>query len=147
MENTVLQIIVVLLTAFGGGFFGAYFQSRFQHKKEVEEDIHQLKRKRYGSILIQMLTILDPERGLAKVQQFREDLKNVEDFKEEVKTEMLHSILFANDEVIRAMAEFVKNLNHASYIKTVSAMRKDLWGKDTAIGEDILKEFAAKSTP
>jgi len=91
-----------------------------------------------------MLTILDPERGLAKAQQFRDDLRDVEDFKEEVKTEMLHSILFANDAVIRAMAEFVKNPNHASYIKTVSAMRKDLWGKDTTIGEDILKEFATK---
>lgn len=144
MDNFSTQIILILLTALGGGFFGAYFQSRFQHKKEVQEDIHQLKRKRYGSILIQMLTILDPERGLVKAQQFRDDLKDVEDFKEEVKTEMLHSILFANDAVIRAMAEFVKNPNHASYIKTVSAMRKDLWGKDTTIGEDILKEFAAK---
>jgi len=141
-------MIIALLTAIGlGGIFGAYFQSRFQHQKEVEEDIHQLKRKRYGSILIQMLTILDPERGIAKAQQFRDDLKNVEDFKEEVKTEMLHSILFANDEVIRAMAEFVKNLDYASYLKTVSAMRKDLWGKNTVIGEDILKEFTTKSTP
>jgi hypothetical protein len=33
-----------------------------------------------------MLTILDPERGLAKAQQFRDHLKDVEDFKEEVKT-------------------------------------------------------------
>jgi len=88
-----------------------------------------------------MLAILDPEKGLLKAQRFRGDLKNVEDFKEEVKTEMLHSILFANDAVIKAMAEFVKNPNYVSYVKTVSAMRKDLWGKDTKIGEDILKEL------
>jgi len=144
MEYSIILSGITALSAIMGGIFGAYFQSRFQHNKEVEEDIHQLKRKRYGSILILMLTILDPERGLPKAQQFRNDLKNIEDFKEEVKTEMLHSVLFANDAVIKAMAEFVKNMDYVSYIKTVSAMRKDLWGKDTEIGENILKEFSAK---
>ena len=75
--------------------------------------------------------------------QFRNDLKDVEDFKEEVKTEMLHSVLFASDAVIKTMAEFVKSPSYTSYIKTVSAMRKDLWGKGTKVEEDILNEFAA----
>ena len=76
-----IEVVVSLLGALGlGAILGAYFKSRFEHRKEVEEDIHQLKRNRYGSILIQMLAILDPERGLAKAQQFREDLKNLEDF-------------------------------------------------------------------
>ncbi|MFH0769506.1 MAG: hypothetical protein V1932_08110 [Chloroflexota bacterium] len=137
-----IEVVVSLLAAIGlGGILGAYFQSRFQHQKEVKEDIHQLKRQRYGAILIQMLTILDPERGLSKAQKFRPDLKDVEDFKEEVKTEMLNSVLFASDEVISAMAEFVKSPSYPSYVKTASAMRKDLWGKDTKIGEDILKTF------
>ncbi len=124
-----------------GGVLGAYFQSRFQHKKDVEEDIHKLKRTRYGAIVILMLTILNPE-SMSKTQQFRPDLKDVEAIKEEVKTEMLHGVLFANDDVVRAMAEFVKNPDSAAYVKAVSAMRKDLWGKDTRVGEDILREFA-----
>ena len=137
-----IEIVISLLAALGlGAILGAYFNSRFQRRKEIEEDIHQLKRQRYGAILIQMLTILDPKRGLAKAQQFRPDLQNVEDFKEEVKIEMLHSVVFANDKVIKTMAEFVKNPSDATYIKTASAMRKDLWGKDTKIGEDILKTF------
>jgi len=86
-----------------------------------------------------MLTILDPQRGLSKIKEFRNDLKNIEDCKEEVKAEMLNSVLFANDEVIRSMAEFVQNSNYASFIKTAASMRKDLWGKDTNIGEDIIK--------
>ena len=66
-----LQLAISLLAAIGlGGIFGAYFQSRFQHQKEVKEDIHQLKRKRYGSILIQIITILDSERGLSKIKDF-----------------------------------------------------------------------------
>ncbi len=99
---TIIQIITALLTAIGiGGILGAYFQSRFQRQKEVSEDIHNLKRQRYGAILIQMLTILNPERGLSKAQTFRPDLKTIDDFKEEVKTEVLHSVLFANDGVIK----------------------------------------------
>ena len=91
-----------------------------------------------------MLTIIDPEHGLSKAQKFRPDLKNILDFKEEVKIEMLNSVLYASDEVIRAMAEFVKSPTYSSYIKTASAMRQDLWNRKTEIGEDILKEFATK---
>ncbi len=137
-----LEIILSFVTAIGiGGILGAYFQSRFQHQKEVQEDIHFLKRKRYGTILILMLTILDPERGLSKAQKFRPDLKDTNDFKEEVKVEMLHSVLFVSDEVIKAMAEFIQNPSYSFYVKTVSAMRKDLWNQKTNIGEDILKNF------
>lgn len=90
-----------------------------------------------------MLTILDFKHGLSKIQEFRPDLKNLEDIKQVVKTEMLNSVLFANDEVIKAMAGFVKNPNYSAYIKTASAMRKDLWNKRTRIGEDILQEFTS----
>jgi len=126
----------------GGGIVGAYFQSRFQHQKEVQEDIHNLKRQRYGAILIQMLTILDPERGLIKIEKFRPDLKNIDDVKDEVKTEMLNSVLFASDEVIKAMAEFIQDPSYPSYIKSASAMRNDLWNRKTKVNEDILKVFS-----
>jgi len=141
MENFFVQIIIVILTALGGGFFGAYFQSRFQHQKELKTDIHELKRKRYGAILIQMLTVLDPERGLSKVKKFRPDFESVEDVKEELNTEMLNAILFANDEVIKSMAEFSKNPNHETYIKSAAAMRRDLWGTKTDIDEKTLGIF------
>jgi|SRR3972149_7163748 len=138
------QLILSLLAAIGfGGIVGAYFQSRFQHQKEIQEDIHKLKRQRYGAILIQMLTILDSKHGLSKAQQFRPDLENVEDFKQEVKIEMLNSVLFANDEVIKTMAAFGNNPVYPAYIKTALAMRKDVWNKKTKIREDVLKAFAS----
>lgn len=141
MENFSVQIIIILITALGGGFFGAYFQSRFQHQKELKTDIHELKRARYGAILIQMLTVLDPERGLSKVKKFRPDFESVEDVKEELNTEMLNAILFANDEVIKSMAEFSKNPKHETYIKSAAAMRRDLWGTKTDIDEKTLGIF------
>ena len=55
---------------------------------------------------------------------------------------MFNSILFASDEVIKAMAEFVKKPTHISFIKTASAMRKDLWGIKSKISDEIIKNFA-----
>jgi len=141
-----LESIISVVSAIGiGGIAGAYLQLHFQHQKEIKEDIHQLKRQRYGAILIQMLTILDPSHGLSKTQQFRPDLKNIEDFKEEVKIEMLNGVLYASDEVVKAMAEFINNPSYPLYIKTAAAMRKDLWNRRTKIGEDILQVFTKQS--
>lgn len=116
MSEITTQIILIVLTAIGGGFFGA--------------------------ILIQMLTVLDPERGLQKTKKFRPDFESVEDVKEELKIEMLNAILFANDEVIKSMAEFSKNPNHEHYIKSAAAMRRDLWGTKTNIDEKTLGIFS-----
>ncbi|MDD5108351.1 MAG: hypothetical protein PHC29_02410 [Candidatus Omnitrophica bacterium] len=128
------QIIVALLA----GISGAYFQSLFERKKQLKEQEHELKSKRYLSIIIQMLTILDPENGLRHASEFRPDLKNIQDFKNEVEAELLNSILFASDDVIKKMANFISNPDYSSYIKVVSAMRKDLWGKRTSIDERSL---------
>ena len=139
--NISFETIISLISAIGfGGLLGAYLEYRFQCQKQVQEDIHRLKRERYGAILIQILTILSPEY-LPKAQKFRPDLKTIEDVKEEVRTEMLHGVLFASDNVIDAMAEFVQSPNHSSYFKTVAAMRKDLWGKKTKIEKDDIEIF------
>lgn len=137
-----LDTIVSLVTGMGfGGIVGVYFQFLFQRKQSLQDDIHQVKRARYGAIIIQMLTILSPEH-LPKTQKFRPDLKDIQDFKEEVKVEILHGILFACDEVIKAMTEFVQEPSYSSYFKTVVAMRKDLWGRKAKIEEDDLTVFS-----
>lgn len=142
--NLTLEGAISIISVLGfGGILGAYFQFLFQRRTKVQEDIHRLKRERYGAILIQMLTILSPEH-LPKTQAFRPDLKNVDDFLEEVRIEMLNSVLYANDDVIKRMAEFVKRPTHSAYIKTASAMRKDLWNKKTSVDEETLEIFMAR---
>jgi hypothetical protein len=127
------------LMAFGvGGVLGAYFSSLFEQRKQIKEEERKLKSRRYGAIIIQMLTILDPEDGLRRTKQFRPDLKTAEDFKKEIETELLNSLLFASDEVIRTMADFLRRPNYSAYIKTTVAMRKDLWGRKTTIAEKEL---------
>jgi hypothetical protein len=133
--------IELLLTIIGilglGTVIGAYFQSNFQHSKELKMDNHKFKRNRYGSILIQMLTLLDPKH-LDKVSKIRPDLMNIEDLREELKKELLNAVLYANDDVIKSLSTFNKNPNYESYLNTVSSMRKDLWGKNTRISSKDL---------
>ena len=137
-----LQIIVSLLAVFGiGGIIGAYFQALFERQRRVKEEEHELKLRRYGCILILMLTQLNPETGMRHVHEIRPDLQSLNDVEEEIKTELLNSVLFANDGVIRSLAEFVRRPSYPSYIKVAVSMRKDLWGRKTAISEGIFDIF------
>lgn len=140
-----IEILLTIIGALGlGTVVGAYFQSNFQHSKELKMDNHEFKRARYGSILIQMLTLLDPKH-IDKVSKIRPDLKNIEDLREELKTELLNAVLYANDDVIKSLSVFNKNPNYESYLNTVSSMRKDLWGKNTKISSKDLDFFAEQN--
>lgn len=141
-----IEVAISLLTAIGlGSILGAFFQSRFEQQKQVKEQEHDLKHRRYSAILILLLTKLDPKKGLVKTRAIRPDLQNLADIEKEIETEFLNSILFASDDVIRALADFIQNPNHSSYIKVATAMRKDLWGKKTSINEEVVTIFKDKS--
>mgnify|MGYP001444918415 CR=1 FL=1 len=140
-----IEVAISLLTAIGlGSILGAFFQSRFEQQKQIKEQEHDLKHRRYGAILILLLTKLDSKKGLAKVRAIRPDLQNLTDIEKEIETEFLNSILFASDDVIRALAEFIQNPNHSSYVKVAARMRKDLWGKKTSISEEVISIFKEK---
>jgi hypothetical protein len=135
------EIILTIIGTLGlGTIIGAYFQSNFQHSKELKMDNHKFKRARYGSILIQMLTLLDPKHH-DRVSRIRPDLKNIDDLREELKTELLNAVLYANDDVIKSLSVFNKSPNYENYLNTVSSMRKDLWGKNTKISSKDLDFF------
>jgi phosphopantetheine adenylyltransferase len=134
-----MEHFISLLGTFGlGGILVALFQTIFERRKRVEQEEHDLKYKRYLAIIVLMLTQLNPET-LPKARMIRPDLKNMDDVQKEIEFELLNGILFANDNVIKAMTEFSRNPMHSSLIKTVVAMRRDLWGKKTTVNENILE--------
>lgn len=136
------ELIITALGSAGlGGVVAAWFQSHFEKKKDIEEALREEKRKRYGAIIIQMLTVLDPQEGLQKTQRHRPDLTSIEDFKKEVRTEILNSIAFASDEVIKSLANFMRQVNYESFIETIKSMRKDLWSKRSRVKFDDLKDI------
>ena len=143
--NSILANLVPLLTAIGlGGLHGAYFQARFQRRAQIGQYEHELKQKRYSCILILMLTKLNPMVGLAKTRAIRPDLKTTDDIDDELSTELLNGFVYANDEVLRSLAEFIRTPNHQSFVRASVAMRKDLWGKSVSAEESaqIIAHFS-----
>lgn len=55
--------------------------------------------------------------------------------------DVTETVLFASDEVVKSMAKFIRNPSYSAYVRTATAMRKDLWGKKTAIDEQIFNIF------
>ena len=98
-----LELLLSFLTAIGlGSILGAYFQYKFQYKKELKNQEHEGKNKRYGAIIIQMLTVLQYDKhGTRFTKNHRPDLNTREDFIDELKSELLNGIVFANDNVFR----------------------------------------------
>ncbi len=92
-----------------------------------------------------MLTKLNSDNGMKHIAEFRDDLKNISEVEKEIEAELLNSVLFANDDVIKTLADFSKNPSKGAYIKTAVAMRKDLWGKKTKIKENWLEDLYIKN--
>ena len=143
--DTSFQTLVSLLMVLGiGGVIGAYSQSLFQHRKGIKEQEHELKRTRYACILILMLTELDPRTGLRHMRESRPDLQDPSDIQKEIEVELLNSVLFAGDDVIKSISEFARNPTYSSYVKVATSMRRDLWGKKTSVNEqtfDLLRQL------
>jgi len=133
-----VELVLSLLTALGlGSILGAFFQSKFQFNRELLSQKTELKKKRYGAIIVQMLIVLDFEKNIKYGQLHRPDLRTLDDYINEIKAELLNALSYAKDDVVIAIAEFLKKNDYQTYIKAVISMRKDLWGKKTKIKENI----------
>jgi hypothetical protein len=134
-----LGALVSLITALGAGsVVGALVQSRLERQKHLNEQEHDLKRRRYLCILILMLSKLEPKTGVPHLALHRPDLQGLDDLDAEIRLELFNAMLFGSDDVIAAMADFVASAGYPAYIRTVTAMRRDLWNKKTIIDEAAL---------
>jgi len=143
-----LSALVSLITALGAGsVVGALIQSRLERQKHLNEQEHDLKRRRYLCILILMLSKLEPRTGVPHLALHRPDLQGLDDLDAEIRLELFNAMLFGSDDVIAAMADFVVSAGYPAYIRTVTAMRRDLWNKKTAIDEAALSRATAGLSP
>jgi hypothetical protein len=134
-----LAAVASLITAFGAGSaLTAFIQARLERRKHLNEQEHDLKRRRYLCILILMLSKLEPKTGVPHLTLHRPDLQGLDDLDAEIRLELFNAMLFGSDEVIAAMADFITSPAYPAYIRTVAAMRRDLWNKKTSIDEAAL---------
>jgi hypothetical protein len=140
-----VETIIAVLSSLGiGGFIGSYLQHLWSQKRETELRIQSLNVGHYTSTLVFMRVVMHPEN----VSQFHiEDpnflkLREISDVKDYAKQKMVEfyysSLLYAPDEVLATMKAFMKNPTETNFMKTATAMRKDLWKKKTKANLETL---------
>lgn len=127
-----------------GGAIGSYIQHLLNQKRETELRIQNLNENKYRSTLIFMRCILKPEN----VNQFDindpnfQKLKNVMEIKDYANNKLIefyyNSLLYASDDVLIKMKEFMVNPTETNFMRTAISMRNDLWKKGTKINPQIL---------
>jgi hypothetical protein len=136
------ELIPTLLTGLGaGGIVGAYFSELFRRRTQTQLAEFEERVSRFRSVLIYMQVLLYPDQidhlPVDVLQTY--NLKTKKDIQDTLFAEYSRMVLFAPDEVLQTVKSFMINPSSASYWKTLTEMRKALWGKKTQLTSDELK--------
>ncbi|HBO84332.1 MAG: hypothetical protein A2073_05690 [Deltaproteobacteria bacterium GWC2_42_11] len=125
-----LENVFTILGLLGlGGLLGTYFRILWERKNSALLQKQEFKETRYKCIILLLLSHLDFDKNKPMLHQHgRSYINRIEDLQDELKLEWNNMILFASDEVLSRMREFIENPSQENFQKTAVAMRKDLWG-------------------
>ena len=142
-----LQTVLAVLTTLGiGSVIGAAVKAFYDKRAHLEKRLSDLNEEKYRVILIYMSFVIKPENRVHFIMKddilptlSDEDLPNYA--LDKLREYAYHSLLYASDEVIEAVREFVKRPTRANYVSTAMAMRKHLWGSSTRLSVHDLTDI------
>lgn len=116
-----------------GGLLGTYFRIMWERKNTALLQKQEFKEARYKCIIILLLAYLDFKKSKPMLHLHgREYINSIEDLKDELILEWNNMILFASEEVLITMNNFIDHPSYDNFRNIAVAMRKDLWdGKVT----------------
>lgn len=101
----VYEELIAALSVVGiGGILATSLTYIYDKRKQLKTSEQKEKEKRYLAIVIQMRIIVEPNQ-MKYVKHIRPDLKTLDDWKNEVRTEWFNLLLFAFDDVIKSLKE------------------------------------------
>lgn len=123
------QILISVLSGLGiGGLLGVFAKSFLDRQQHKFSKVFEYKEARYKAIMILMWIAMNPtEYELGKLIKHRPDIRNTKELEEELKLEYHNAMLFASDEVLDAMSDFLKKKNVEAWKIVTKAIRKDLY--------------------
>ncbi|MCK4540011.1 hypothetical protein KAU09_02560 [Candidatus Parcubacteria bacterium] len=131
--------IIIALISFGFGSVATLFiKYALDKKQEKSKSEFEHKIRRYKSAMIFMNCYLNP-KNIVFVQDSHPDIQSTEDIKETLMAEYYEMILYATDDVIENVRDYIASPSNKQFIKTVKAMRKDLWGNRTKLKDENLE--------
>jgi hypothetical protein len=118
-----------------------WLRFRLDKRKLENTKRQEFKEVRYKAVILLMSSALDFEKNKPMLHLHgRANLNTIEDLMEEIDTEWKNMILYANDDVMKTMREFVHSPTLENFWKTTLEMRKDLYGIKTKLQTFDFKE-------
>ena len=126
------EFLIPIFSGIIGGILVAFCNHIWDKQKERASKENELKERRYLCTILLMYALLDPTE-LDQLKKLRPDIKNLDDLKRQLKTEWVNSWIFADDQTILSLKEFLNRPNEKTFTDTVLAMRKELWNKSSKL--------------
>lgn len=132
-----------IISAIGLIGIGAIIKSLIDSvlKKRETRSQTQLEFKdiRYKAIILLANAMLDFEKHKPELHKHNRPFESKEQLLDELKVERNNMILFASDNVILAINEFISGSDEDNFYRLAIAMRKDLYGLNTSLKPSSLK--------
>ena len=126
------NIIIALIAGIFGSIITWFAKLFYDRNRERFISEQQHKQKRYKSTIIFMKCYLDP-KNVKFIQDSHPYLKTKSDIKDTLKAEYNEMLLYAPDDVVRSLKNFILKPSENKFLLTIQLMRKDLWGKKSKL--------------
>jgi hypothetical protein len=124
-----------------GGLISGYFTLLWQRRSTDLAKKQEYKETRYKCIILLMHGCLDFERSRGELQKYGYSIDTVDDLTALLRAEHINSFLYASDDFIRSLSEFIQTPTETSLVKAALNIRKDLWGVKTMLSLSDIPEL------
>lgn len=122
-----------------GGLLKSALDFLISNEKSKSDSKQNFKETRYKAIILLCYSVVFYSRDAQILQKHRSELDNLTKLKNEIHTEFINMALFASDDVIVKMKNFIKNENITSLNALAFAMRKDLYSIKTKLNNNFFE--------
>jgi hypothetical protein len=116
-----------------GAVIKSFVDSSLNRKQNLSQKQYDFKETRYKALIMLMLAMLDFEKNQPMLKEHGRNFGSINELSDEIRTERNNMILFASDEVITSLKNFLRNPNEQTFFDTAVHMRKDLYKLKTKL--------------
>jgi hypothetical protein len=133
------NLIVTLIGFMGiGAAIKSFIDAVLTRRQSQSQKQLEFKETRYKALILLMLAMLDFEKSLPGLRQHGRNFNSPEELLNEIRDERNNMILYASDEVIKAVKLFIADPNEKTFYEAAIKMRKDLYGLKKLKLNDLL---------
>ena len=128
------NIIVSLIGFMGiGAIIKSLIDAALNKRQNQSAKQHDFKETRYKTTIMLMLAALDFENNISSLREHGRNFTTKEQLLDEIKAERNNMILFASDEVINSIKQFIGSPTEQTFYQAAIQMRKDLYSLKTKL--------------